>query len=193
MTITHIPAKHFSPMKWSGGLTTELFIYPKDAHYAKRDFEFRLSTATVEIQESIFTPLPTIARTLLVLDGEMKLDHKHHHTTVLCAGNIDRFDGGWETSSIGKCVDFNLMTMGTTIGGLSILNFAPEQEVIQPLKESSNWLFLFLNTGHLDVFLENENHTLRGGDLLVISDPTNTTLRIVGNAISQLVFCTIDR
>jgi environmental stress-induced protein Ves len=38
--------------KWSGGETTELFISPEGSSYKKRDFDFRLSTATVEVNQS---------------------------------------------------------------------------------------------------------------------------------------------
>ncbi|MDR1048301.1 MAG: HutD family protein, partial [Synergistaceae bacterium] len=40
---------------WSGGSTTELFIYPGDADLAKRNFELRVSSATVEAEESLFS------------------------------------------------------------------------------------------------------------------------------------------
>ncbi len=39
---------------WSGGTTTELFIYPEVAEYSERNFDFRISTATVEVEESNF-------------------------------------------------------------------------------------------------------------------------------------------
>jgi len=48
--------------KWSGGTTTQLAIYPEDADYGKRNFTWRLSTATVEAAESVFTSLPGIDR-----------------------------------------------------------------------------------------------------------------------------------
>ena len=33
---------------WSGGITQELYIYPEDASYEKRDFKFRISIAVNE-------------------------------------------------------------------------------------------------------------------------------------------------
>lgn len=45
---------------WSGGTTTQLAIYPEDADYGKRNFTWRLSSATVEAEESVFTSLPGI-------------------------------------------------------------------------------------------------------------------------------------
>jgi len=77
-----------------------------------------LSTATVEVETSVFTPLEGISRTLLVLDGEMTLSHLGQHTKTCGKFEIDRFDGSWITSSVGKCTDFNLMTNGKTSGTL---------------------------------------------------------------------------
>ena len=47
--IERISAQRFSTSKWSGGSTTELFIWPKDASYAERRFNIRISTATVDV------------------------------------------------------------------------------------------------------------------------------------------------
>lgn len=102
--------------KWSGGLTTELFIYPEGSAYSERNFDFRLSTATVEIETSVFTSLKHVQRTLMVLEGQMELNHKGHHSTVLGPLDVDNFDGSWETSSKGTCIDFNLMCLNDTRG-----------------------------------------------------------------------------
>jgi len=128
MTITHIPSSNFKPSHWSGGTTTELYIFPLTADYQQRDFDFRLSTAAVEIESSDFTPLHGVARTLMVLDGNMNLIHKGQHDSELDKFSVDRFDGGWETSSIGKCIDFNLMTMGQTTGNQQGLDLQKDQQ-----------------------------------------------------------------
>ena len=64
----------------SGGTTTQLFIYSWNETYSNLQFDFRISTATVEVETSIFTQLPGVRRTLMVLDGTMELHHQHHHT-----------------------------------------------------------------------------------------------------------------
>ena len=73
MSMKIYPASTQKTAKWSGGLTTELFIYPEGSAYSERNFDFRLSTATVEIETSVFTPLPHVQRTLMVL--ELSLIH----------------------------------------------------------------------------------------------------------------------
>ncbi|RNB91352.1 hypothetical protein EDM56_04735 [Brevibacillus fluminis] len=95
--------------QWSGGLTTQLAIFPKDADYSRRDFLWRLSTAKVEAEESVFTHLPGFWRHLMVLEGELLIEHEGHHRIALQPFQQDSFNGGWTTRSKGKVRDFNLM------------------------------------------------------------------------------------
>ncbi len=44
--------------KWSGGDTTELLMYPSESSYKNRDFEYRLSTAKVEVESSVLLLCP---------------------------------------------------------------------------------------------------------------------------------------
>lgn len=94
---------------WSGGTTTEMSIAPKDSIYAERNFEWRLSSATVDLEESDFTSLPDYNRIILTLKGGIKLCHNGGEWLELPEFFPHAFDGGDETKSVGKVVDFNLM------------------------------------------------------------------------------------
>lgn len=94
---------------WSGGTTTQLAIAPEGAVYADRDFFWRLSSATVELEHSDFTPLPDYDRLLAVLEGEIKLKIGQDEPFALAPGRVAAFDGGVPVESWGRCVDFNLM------------------------------------------------------------------------------------
>lgn len=94
---------------WSGGTTTQLAIAPEGAVYADRDFFWRLSSATVELEHSDFTPLPDYDRLLAVLEGEIRLKIDRDEPFVLAPGRVAAFDGGVPVESWGRCVDFNLM------------------------------------------------------------------------------------
>ena len=63
---------------WAGGTTTELSIAPENGNYQSRDFLWRLSSATVELEESTFTSLPDFDRIILTLEGEMDICHDDH-------------------------------------------------------------------------------------------------------------------
>ena len=94
---------------WSGGTTTQIAIAPEGARYAERDFLWRVSSATVELEESDFTPLPDYLRQIATLEGEITLRHKGGAPLRLRPYEVHAFDGADDTHSVGRCRDFNLM------------------------------------------------------------------------------------
>lgn len=114
--------------QWSGGQTNQLYIWPAGADFKSGNFLVRLSTASVEIEESTFTQLPEVDRTLIVLEGKIKLTHEHHHQKELLPYDMDHFSGSWNTHSKGKCIDFNLMTKGNVSSEVSILDIKPSEQ-----------------------------------------------------------------
>lgn len=107
--IIHLTPDRYQISCWSGGTTTQIAITPEGALYAQRDFLWRLSSATVDLDESDFTPLPDYHRLIAPLRGEMRLCHNGGEPLVLAPYQVHAFDGGAETHSWGRCVDFNLM------------------------------------------------------------------------------------
>lgn len=116
---------------WAGGTTTQLAIYPVGADYKKRDFLWRLSSATVDLEESDFTPLPDYDRTLIVLDGEVVIVHKGVRAIRLRQYEQDRFSGAYDTKSYGCIVDFNLMVRKGSEGFCEVITL---KEEITPLE-----------------------------------------------------------
>lgn len=114
---------------WSGGTTTEIAIYPADSAYSRRDFLWRASSATVEADESEFTSLPGFWRLIMVLEGELELEHVGHHHTWLLPFEQDAFDGAWITRSRGRARDFNLMLAEGCTGTLHAVGVEPESHV----------------------------------------------------------------
>ena len=111
---------------WSGGTTKQLLIFPASAVYANRDFIWRVSSATVELDESDFTPLPDYCRFISTVEGCISLSHDGGKRRVLYAGDIHKFDGGERTHSCGRCTDFNLMLRkGQADGVMSTRNIRP--------------------------------------------------------------------
>lgn len=122
-----IKSDEFQISEWSGGTTTQIAIYPKEAIYSKRNFTWRISSAKVEVEESTFTHLPGINRIIMILDGEIELVHENHHKCTLKPFEQDSFNGSWNTKSYGKVVDFNLMMNENARGDLESL-FIKENE-----------------------------------------------------------------
>ncbi len=110
MIIQHIKENEYRTTDWSGGTTTELFIFPESANFQVGDYDLRISIATVETEQSTFTSLPDVERTLMVLKGQLRLEHEDHHSVDLDEFEQDSFKGDWKTTSLGKVTDFNVMT-----------------------------------------------------------------------------------
>ena len=105
-----------STSTWAGGVTTELWLWPEDGDYASRNFQARISSAAVRLEESDFTALPGIVRYITPLNGGFTLSHPDGQTiTMAPLDEPYRFDGGTATHCSGKATDFNLMLKG--VGG----------------------------------------------------------------------------
>ncbi|SIR59795.1 HutD protein [Peribacillus simplex] len=157
---------------WSGGKTTQLAIYPEDGDYSKRDFKWRISTADVEVDESLFTHLPGIQRIIMILDGEMSLEHKGKHRVHLQPFEQDRFDGGWTTRSIGRVTDFNLMLAEGCEGDLGTihLNDGIHSEVLDngDSAKRSDAYYCFKGKSRMSID-EKESIVLGKGDLVILN------------------------
>ena len=113
MKIEHLTAGNFVTSTWAGGTTTQLYLYPENGSYANRDFLFRISSATVDLEESDFTPLPGVERYITPLEGSFVLTHPGAspvHLPRLSAPY--RFPGDIPTHCVGTATDFNLMLKG---------------------------------------------------------------------------------
>ena len=121
--IRHITAPEYVTTRWGGGSTTQIAIVPAASQYADRDFLWRVSSATVELETSDFTSLPDYERFLSTLKGTVRVFHDGGAPLTLTPGNIHRFDGGAATRSEGKCTDFNLMLRkGKCVGEMRCLH-----------------------------------------------------------------------
>ena len=108
--ITLLRANDFQVSDWSGGKTKQLYLSPPTGHYGKRDFDYRLSTATVELAESQFSDLSGFHRILMSLDHTLHLHNaSRQEETVLAPFTPYVFEGSDSITSRGTCTDFNLI------------------------------------------------------------------------------------
>lgn len=141
-----IPKGSFKTTSWSGGTTTELLILPEGASYAERRFEARISTASVDIDESVFTPLPGVKRFLTPLCAGFDLT-VNGESVSLPFGEVLEFSGDDAVACRGRGRDLNLMLKGVggrmeivsgafTVGeGLRAFVYAPSQTVVSFCRE----------------------------------------------------------
>ena len=126
MNLVHLKPSDYLTSTWSGGTTTQVGIAPAGAVYADRTFMWRISSATVDLDVSDFTALPDYDRLIATLDGAIDVTHNGGEVIHLPEFRVHGFDGGWETRSVGRCRDFNLMTRkGVCTGRMEAVEVAP--------------------------------------------------------------------
>lgn len=163
---------------WSGGMTTQLAIYPKASDYKERDFKWRLSSALVEAEESTFTSLPGIYRHIMIIEGEMTLIHEGHREVLLKPFLQDSFSGGWNTRSIGRARDFNLMLGKGSKGELEAIFIKGEAHidgtaVIPDKGLAYTTQGFYCAAGSAGMFVNGtEKYDLKEGDLVMVHYPT---------------------
>ena len=108
--VTLLRVNDFQVSDWSGGKTKQLYLSPPTGHYGKRNFDYRLSTATVELAESQFSDLSGFHRILMSLDHTLHLHNaSRQEETVLAPFTPYVFEGSDSITSRGTCTDFNLI------------------------------------------------------------------------------------
>ena len=113
---------------WSGGTTTEFSIAPENGNYQSRDFLWRLSSAT----------------------GEMDICHDGGPWIHLEEFSPHRFDGASETRSRGQVTDFNLMLRkGACTGDLEVLSGSGSEQT----EDVYRTLFFYCHEGRMEVLV----------------------------------------
>lgn len=165
----------YKATEWSGGMTTEIAIAPEGSIYADRDFLWRLSSATVELEESDFTSLPDYNRIIMTLKGGIKLSHNKGEWLELPEFVPHSFDGGDETASVGKVIDFNLMMRkGKCQGEVVPIQIEKDgkgqgAELLGGVEKEFDTMMIYCFTGSMAVIMETgERYLLETGDTLKI-------------------------
>ena len=184
MALTHLTPADYNISQWSGGTTTQLAIAPEGAIYADRDFLWRISSATVDLEESDFTALPDYHRWISTLEGCMKLSHENGNPIQLSPYQVHQFDGGIDTHSWGKCTDFNLMLRkGKATGSVRslVLSDGESQTITfeQPDPAFPNCqLLIFCGQGCVQVQENGETLCLAQGESVYVAQAAQAALTL---------------
>ena len=193
MQIEIVRKSELTVQNWSGGTTTQLYIYPKNAIYAERNFIFRISTATIEQESSEFTKLPGINRVLMILEGELQISHKNHHTKLLKKFETDRFPGNRDTTSIGKVKDFNVMTTQNGRAEIKAREMKKNAKIKEVFDKFVNFTACYAYKGGIEIVSENEKISVNEGDFAFFEKIKNTEiLQISANTDSELIWVEIS-
>ncbi len=182
-TIELIRKEQLQVSNWSGGTTTQLAIFPKSAKYSERNFKWRLSSAIVEVEESVFTSLPNMNRIIMIIEGELILNHEGHHRSVLKSFEQDYFSGNWRTKSFGKVTDYNLMMNEDCEGQLESIHLESEQYKIVSFdynKEyTQNLQAVYCVNGQVRIEISTADIIiLYEGDIILVTKDDNSELNL---------------
>jgi len=185
MALIHVTPDRYIVSQWSGGTTTQVAIAPEGAVYADRDFLWRISSASVDLDESDFTALPDYHRWISTLKGGMTLSHEGGEKITLAPYEVHQFDGGVDTHSWGRCTDFNLMLRkGKCQGVIRSLKLSAGEtadvcfESTPSLQFPSADLLIFCGEGKAVVTLDGEQVSLEGLHSALIKNATGANVRV---------------
>lgn len=151
---THlVAATEFNTSKWSGGSSTQLWIYPKGSSLEARDFAFRLSSAQVE-SSGPFSDFSGYDRLLILLQGRMELTFRPSGQIKALAPDSEalHFDGGTEVYAellSGSVTDFNLFVPNGIAKEATRLKLGPQQRWHQPPMSGAKIYGVYLRQGCL--------------------------------------------
>jgi len=167
MAVNIISATDTATTDWSGGQTTQLYIYPQDADYKKRTFKLRLSSATVTADKSAFTKLKNIDRILMTLDNQIELEHDGQKKITIEPLKAHYFSGDSATVSYGCCQDFNVMLgHGSYKKAELFFNEAGQFDLYPDTDEC----FLYVYTGSYHIINKEDTCNINAGDLMHLTD-----------------------
>lgn len=175
MKITVIKEDAVTTSRWAGGESKQYFIYPPEADYVSRNFSFRLSMATsINDDESKYSNLENFTRYLVMLEGKSQVFHKDHYNTKMEPyKEIDVFDGGWESSAIGKVTDFNMMLSKNCEGRMSVVDKSGiiTADDCESCNKPFKWLAFFCGLGYASFKLStDELVSISRGDLILFEE-----------------------
>lgn len=191
-------AAHWVVSQWSGGKTTQLAIAPDGAVYQNRNFLWRLSSATVELEQSDFTPLPDYTRLISVLKGGMTLCPEGQEPVSLAPFEVYSFDGATPVLSKGRCTDFNLMLRkGRCEGSLQTCCMGEKSTLTltaaipSPLRYAHRTVAIYCAEGGASVEMGGIASRVEAGGMLLCEDVGTMPLQLVCTAPTALMLAEI--
>lgn len=171
-----IMKEDFITNKWDGGETTQLAIYPEDAIFSRKDFLWRVSSATFTSTQSKFSDFSGYQRYILPLNGRLSVYHKGLYSRELDKYEVEYFDGSWSTFSENSldCRDYNFIVKSGYLAKLQILNEGDEY-----LLEGSKIVSVFsVRDFVLNLCNKNEKRDMDGFSLFVTETDSEEKISI---------------
>lgn len=182
----------YKTTEWAGGKTTEILIWPVDGDYGKREFDWRLSSATVDLPESDFTDLTGFDRFITVLDGELVLEHGDGIRHEVKGQKVYAFSGGIKTHSTGTGRDFNLIYKNSLPCEMGRKEVAEGQSISLELP-SCGFLGVFIISGTVDISCGDSEYFGVGENQFLLADSLDDEkeMNIYAKNAVDLIICTL--
>lgn len=179
MNYTKILFEQINPNVWDGGKTYEYFIYPKNSNYNLRNFDFRISSATIEKTPAIFTKFQSYTRYLVMLDTNLILNYNSSEIKIQ-KNEIFKFSSTSDISSYSEGNDFNVMLSDRIKDHHLTL-------VHGTYSSYKTWVILFA-LQPTKLIINKKNHFLKEKELLVFENFNHEKIEI----ISECQFLTLE-
>lgn len=184
MKIEVIRKETVAVSRWSGGETRAYAIYPKDAVYADRDFDFRISSATIEEVPSQFTNFEGYHRYLAMLDNHVQLTlngKKQQYTKH----ELFAFQSTDLITSYTQGIDFNLMLANHIVDEVvTVTN--------QPFQTNQPYIMLFA-LGSGEVGVNNQPLAMESWDCILITNEAQQSVVVTLNQPTIVGYWSISK
>jgi environmental stress-induced protein Ves len=172
--------------QWSGGTTTELWLWPQGSSYSERTFDIRMSTATINVSESTFSDLTGYTRHLMSLTDPITLfqDQREPYTLTPLTSYI--FDGSASMKSMGTATDFNVMVKPWIHGDLQAHTIAANESLIM----DGNTFAIYVLDGNIAWTCDQQSNEMNSQDFLMAQDESPMTL--IASRPTTLIVIRID-
>lgn len=178
MNFKIISKTNLLPSIWDGGKTYEYFISPADSSYTDRDFDFRISSASIEKTPSNFTRFEAYQRYLVMLDSDLKLNRNGEEDNY-AQHEIFEFDSNDEIQSFSIGNDFNLMVRKGNNP------FEIKVQIIDAVYRNP-WIFLFA-IEKTKLKINQQDINLNANDLVILENSEVEAISIGSN--KEVIFC----
>ena len=186
-----VQPEDFVVTEWSGGNTTQFFIYPEGSSLAKRDFDWRISSASFTGSSSQFSDFSGYQRYILALQGELFVDHENLYKRTLFPYDVEYFYGKWTTKSNNSldCIDFNFIVKEDLHANLAILK---EDDLYAPKRKGK--LILYSKESCIIQISETQESTMNldAENLLIIDEDDILNCIKVIQSDSPVVICEVN-
>lgn len=170
--IREIRSESIARGKWSGGTTAEYISYPEGSSFEKRDFQFSICSATVDLEESTFTDYTGYDRVILSITEPYKLVHGDTEEYMLRPFQPHAFTGEVKTVSYGRYTDLNLvMNREKCVGEMHTIQLLPQGEFYGPAGSANDDLIMtaiLCAEGSCTLIFGQTDYVLHKGDMITV-------------------------